>query len=274
MSKNRKKEEIIIVGKRKVVIPEWESERGAKRRIITLLFIALILHIAIGAFFGSRVVKKAIEEARLKEIKLLEEKTEFLNRKPVEIMQPMQMEQRKEIKQDLLRELMKQKTIQPEQQTARVSEEDILKNLESQAEFDETIDENADVVVGITNQRDISDLLSTEALPAIIGGGGGSSIGEYYEFFKVEVKPEPIKTVLPEYPEVARKAGLEGRVTVAVIVDENGNVIHAEVINSSNKVFDDAALKAAYAYKFKPGMMKDRRVKVKVIIPFAFKLQS
>lgn len=271
MAKKKVKEEVIVVGKRKIVIPEWESEKGTKRRIIVLLFVALIFHIMIGAFFGSRVVKKAIEEARLKEIKLLEEKSDFLNRKPMEIIQPIQQEQRKEIKQDLLKELMKQKTIQPEQQNARISEEDILKNLESQAKFDETIDENADVVVGITNQRDISDLLSTEALPAITGGGG---IGEYYDFFKVEVKPEPIKTVLPEYPEVARKAGLEGKVTIAVIVDENGNVIHAEVINSSNQVFNEAALKAAYGYKFKPGMMKDKKVKVKVIIPFAFKLQS
>lgn len=273
MEKKNVKGEIIIVGKRKVVIPEWEEEKGTKRRIIVLLFVALIFHLVIGLFFGSKVVKRAIEEARLKEIKLLEEKSDFLNRKPIEMIQPIQQEQRKEIKQDILKELMKQKTIQPEQQNAKINEEDILKNLESQAKFDETTDENADVIVGITNQRDISDLLSTEALPAITGGGGGG-IGEYYDFFKVEVKPEPVKTVLPEYPEVARKAGIEGRVTVAVIVDESGNVIHAEIINSSNKVFDEAALKAAYGYKFKPGMMKDKKVKVKVIIPFAFKLQS
>jgi len=233
------------------------------------LVFALVLHIIIGSFFGAGFVRKAIEEARLKEIKLIEEKSDFLNRKPVVV--PIQQEQRKEIKQELLKELMKQKTIQPEQQNAKIDEKSILENLESQAKFEETQDENADVVVGITNQKDLSDLLSTEALPAVGVGGG---IGEYYEFFKVEVKPEPIKTVLPEYPEVARKAGLEGRVTIAAIVDENGNVIYAEVINSTNKVFEEPALKAAYQYKFKPGMMKDKKVKVRVIIPFAFKLQS
>jgi TonB family protein len=264
-----RKQEEIIVGKRKIVLPQWEEEKGSKRRMSLLLIIALILHIAIGSFMGAGFVRKAIEEARLKEIKLIEEKSDFLNKKPMEI-QPIQQEQRKEIKQELLKELMKQKNILPEQQNVKLDEKSIQENLESQAKFDESNDENADVVVGITNQKDLSDLLSTEALPGIGGGG----IGEYYEFFKVEVKPEPIKTVLPEYPEVARKAGLEGRVTIAAIVDENGNVVYAEVVNSTNKVFEEAALKAAYQYKFKPGMMKDKKVKVRVIIPFAFKLQN
>ena len=270
MKGKEKKQEEIIVGKRKIVLPQWEEEKGSKRRISLLLIIALIVHIAIGSFMGAGFVKKAIEEAKLKEIKLLEEKSDFLNKKPMEI-QPIQQEQRKEIKQELLKELMKQKNILPEQKNVKVDEKSIQENLESQAKFDETKDENADVVVGITNQKDLSDLLSTEALPGV---GGGGSIGEYYEFFKVEVKPEPIKTVLPEYPEVARKAGLEGRVTVAAIVDENGNVVYAEIVSSTNKVFEEPALKAAYQYKFKPGMMKDKKVKVRVIIPFAFKLQN
>ncbi len=262
-----KKQELFIVGNRKVFLPEWEEDKGGRKRITIFLIFALLFHIGIGLFFGSHIVKKAIEEARLKEIKIIEEKTNFLNRKPM--IQPIEHEQRKEIKQDILKELMKQKTVQPEQMNAKVDEKSIQENLESQARFEETQDENADVIVGITNQKDLSDLLSTEALPAV---GGGQF--DYVEFFKVEVKPEPIKTVLPEYPEVARKAGLEGRVTVAAIVDENGNVIYAEVINSTNKVFEEPAVKAAYQYKFKPGMMKDRRVKVRVIIPFAFKLQS
>ncbi|MEO0203019.1 MAG: energy transducer TonB [candidate division WOR-3 bacterium] len=272
MARKDKKVEIIVVGQRKVILPEWEEEKGKRRRLGFFLILALAIHISIASFFGSSYVRKAMEEAKLKEIKLIEEKTEFLNRKPV-MLQPIQQEERKELKQELLKELMKQKTIQPEQMNAKIDEKSIQENLEAQAKFEETYDEAADVVVGITKQKDISDILSTEALPAIGGGGGGGKI-DYVEFFKVEVKPEPIRTVLPEYPEVARKAGLEGRVTIAVIVDENGDVIHAEVVNSTNKVFEESALKAAYQYKFKPGMMKDKKVKVRVIIPFAFKLQS
>ncbi len=70
MEKKEKKQEEIIVGKRKIVLPQWEEEKGSKRRISLLLFIALIFHIAIGSFMGAGFVKKAIEEAKLKEIKL------------------------------------------------------------------------------------------------------------------------------------------------------------------------------------------------------------
>ncbi len=95
-----------------------------------------------------------------------------------------------------------------------------------------------------------------------------------YEFFKVEVKPRVLKQAIPEYPEIARKAGIEGRVVIRAVVDENGNVIQAEVISSTNEIFNEPALKAAYKYKFSPAMMKDKPVKVRVIIPFVFKLQG
>jgi len=46
------------------------------------------------------------------------------------------------------------------------------------------------------------------------------------------------------------------------------------VIQSTNPIFNEPALKAAYKHKFTPAMMKDKKVKVKVIRPFVFKLQS
>ncbi|MEO0216989.1 MAG: TonB family protein [candidate division WOR-3 bacterium] len=97
---------------------------------------------------------------------------------------------------------------------------------------------------------------------------------EVYEFFKVEIKPQIVKAVQPEYPDLAKKAGIEGRVVVSVIVDENGNVINAEIISSTNSIFNEPALKAAYKYKFSPAMMKDKKVKVKVLIPFNFTVQK
>ena len=71
---------------------------------------------------------------------------------------------------------------------------------------------------------------------------------------------------------MARKAGLEGKVFVMAVVDENGNVIEASISYSENPIFNEAALKAAKKMKFKPGRQKDIPVKVRVIIPFVFKL--
>jgi len=101
-----------------------------------------------------------------------------------------------------------------------------------------------------------------------------TSSEEVYEFFKVEVKPQVIKAVQPEYPELAKKAGIEGRVVISVVVDEEGKVISAEIVSSTNSIFNESALKAAYEYKFSPAMMKDKKVKVRVLIPFNFVIRK
>lgn len=95
-----------------------------------------------------------------------------------------------------------------------------------------------------------------------------------FEVFEVDEPPQRIVQVQPRYPEVARKAGLEGRVIVAAIVDEKGNVIQATIHSSTNKIFNEAALEAAKKMKFKPARQKDIPVKVKVLIPFVFKLRK
>lgn len=119
-------------------------------------------------------------------------------------------------------------------------------------------------VENIRNEIDIPKEMENVSLPPII------TTDEVYEFFKVEIKPKPIKVVNPVYPELAKKAGMEGRVIISAIIDEEGNVIKAEILSSTNSIFNEPALKAAYQYKFSPAMMKDKRVKVKVIIPFNF----
>lgn len=106
--------------------------------------------------------------------------------------------------------------------------------------------------------------VESELLPQVV------QTDEVYEFFKVEIKPKLIKSVNPVYPELARNAGIEGKVIVSAVVDEEGNVIKAEIVSSTNSIFNEPALKAAYQYKFSPAMMKDKKVKVKVIIPFNF----
>jgi len=93
-----------------------------------------------------------------------------------------------------------------------------------------------------------------------------------FEVYEVDEPPQPVVQVQPEYPEVARRAGLEGRVIVSAIVDENGNVVQVSIHSSTNSIFNEAALEAAKKMRFKPAKQKDIAVKVKVLIPFVFKL--
>jgi len=56
----------------------------------------------------------------------------------------------------------------------------------------------------------------------------------------------------PEYPELARKAGLEGRVFVKAWIDINGDVKRVVLMKGVSEALDKAAVEAAYRAKFKP----------------------
>ncbi len=77
-----------------------------------------------------------------------------------------------------------------------------------------------------------------------------------------------------KYPEIARKAGIEGRVIVQVLVSEKGKVIKTRVIKSlGHSGCDEAAVKAIRSVKWKPALQRDKPVKVWVAIPVIFRLK-
>jgi len=93
-----------------------------------------------------------------------------------------------------------------------------------------------------------------------------------------ENMPEPIggigeiqKKIV--YPDVAKQAGIEGRVHVLAFIDEAGNVVDAQIVKGIGAGCDDAALNAIKAVKFIPGKKDGKPIKVKVTIPIVFKLQ-
>jgi protein TonB len=97
-------------------------------------------------------------------------------------------------------------------------------------------------------------------------------------FVAVEEMPEPIGGIAAiqeriKYPEIARRAGVQGRVFVKAFVDEIGNVWKTELIKGIGAGCDEEALKAVKETKFKPGRQRGKPVKVQVSIPILFKIQ-
>ncbi len=93
------------------------------------------------------------------------------------------------------------------------------------------------------------------------------------EFVAVEVPPEMIKSVEPDYPALARQAGLEGNVWVKALVDRNGDVKDARVQKSSGTPsLDEAAIQAAKQCKYKPGISHGQPVACWVTYRVDFKL--
>ena len=73
----------------------------------------------------------------------------------------------------------------------------------------------------------------------------------------------------PEYPEEAKRARAGGRVLVAVVVDETGKVISAEVEDGPIQ-FRRPALEAARKARFKPMLVDGHPVKVSGVLEYRF----
>jgi periplasmic protein TonB len=75
------------------------------------------------------------------------------------------------------------------------------------------------------------------------------------------------------YPEIAKKAGVEGRVIVQFVVDENGNVVDPVVVRGIGAGCDEEAVRAVMQAKFTPGKQRGRAVRVKMSLPITFRLK-
>jgi periplasmic protein TonB len=91
--------------------------------------------------------------------------------------------------------------------------------------------------------------------------GGDDMEEEVLEFFMVEEKPTITKNVRPKYPEIARKAGLSGRVFVRFKVGRDGRVSEVQVLKGE-EIFRQAAVDAVLQFVFKPAMQNDKPVNV------------
>lgn len=77
-----------------------------------------------------------------------------------------------------------------------------------------------------------------------------------------------------EYPEIAKRAGVEGKVFVTFVVDRNGNINNVNVVKGIGAGCDEEAVKVIRKMpKWTPGKQNGAPVNVQVSIPIFFKLQ-
>lgn len=118
-----------------------------------------------------------------------------------------------------------------------------------------------------------SEINFDEPLAQIIALPPEQDIEPPVPFYELSEKPIPVLTVNPNYPEIARKAGIQGMVVVKVLIGLDGSVEDVEVVKS-HPMLDAAAIEAARQFKFKPGKQRDRVVRVWMSIPFNFRLKK
>lgn len=104
------------------------------------------------------------------------------------------------------------------------------------------------------------------------GGPGGGVIPPSTAHIWHEEIPRIVTRVMPVYPEIARQAGLEGKVVVAAFVGVDGRVQAVEREGRAS-VFDQEALDAVRQWVFTPAKADDHPVAVWVRVPVVFQLR-
>ena len=72
------------------------------------------------------------------------------------------------------------------------------------------------------------------------------------------------------YPALARKAGVEGRVLVQFVVDEEGRVEDAKALTSPDELLSEEALRVVRQAAFTPGRQRGQAVKTEMRLPITF----
>jgi len=133
--------------------------------------------------------------------------------------------------------------------------------------------ENGVVQISIVNpEQAMKDLRDTDAASTRF-------TGEKDFYMKVENPPKLIGG-LPSiqkhitYPEEARKQGIEGRVMVSFIVNEQGRVENAKVVRGIGGGCDEEAVRVVKKAEFEPGYQDGEPVRVKFMLPIHFKLSN
>ena len=99
------------------------------------------------------------------------------------------------------------------------------------------------------------------------------------KFVEFDKPPQPIggMNVLADsvkYPDSAKKEKIEGKVIVAIYINENGIVEKTEIKQSVRDDLDNAAVNSLTAMKWSPAEQKGKPVAVWVSVPIQFKLDD
>ena len=102
-------------------------------------------------------------------------------------------------------------------------------------------------------------------LGGVLGGTGTGPVMDY------DSAPRPIKITRPQYPQEAFVKKIEGTVVVEILIDTQGKVVRARVIQSV-PLLDAAALQTVYQWVFQPAVKHGRPVPTIAHAPVACRI--
>jgi periplasmic protein TonB len=98
------------------------------------------------------------------------------------------------------------------------------------------------------------------------------SADRVYAVEQLDVMPRVLRRVAPRYPANARRAGLEGEVTLGFDVSPTGQVENIAVVQSNDPRFEEAAMEAMRQWRLSPGLREGEPVRVRMMQTIKFSL--
>src|SRR6266487_3136410 len=107
------------------------------------------------------------------------------------------------------------------------------------------------------------------------GNGDGRATDQVYSEATVDEPAEIVSAPPLDYPPALRHAGLQGRVTVQVVIDTLGRAEPAslKVIARPNTAFDESARAYVLHAVFRPARVKGRAVRVLINVPVDYRIE-
>lgn len=149
--------------------------------------------------------------------------------------------------------------------------EEVLQIAENDADVEEsTIQSNEDkgeaidikYVPEVVEEEEVEEqqiFQVVEEMPEFPGG-----MAECLKFLAKNIK----------YPTIAQENGVQGRVIVQFVVNQDGSIVDPVVVRSVDPYLDKEALRVIQMMpKWKPGKQRGKAVRVKYTVPVTFKLQ-
>lgn len=103
--------------------------------------------------------------------------------------------------------------------------------------------------------------------------GDADSLPTPTDEYLVTRMPELASEARIPYPSEAQKKGVEGPVVMDILIDQDGAVREAKLVSGPGSGLNEMALAAVRNFKFKPALLQDKPVAVRIRYAYRFVLQ-
>jgi protein TonB len=106
------------------------------------------------------------------------------------------------------------------------------------------------------------------------GGDGCEECGPISASAPGVTPPVAIETFAPAYPELARRAHVQGIVVLEAVIAADGTVRDVRILRSASVLLDPAALEAVRRWRYEPARIGTRPVSVFLNVVLTFSLRN